>query len=127
MVEASITVLFCFDKTFALHSEHRWLSVLLTIMWLLPLREVLQEVWNARLFGHYDSKQGDLNVDAITAQFSMSGFGVTSLWSIQFRVCWQNSHSGLKIVHAIASIVEIVHHSNPDIEWVNWRFCLRSW
>ena len=71
----------CFHKTFALHSEHRWLSVLLTIMWLLPLREVLQEVWDARLFGRYDSKQGDLNVDAITAAIFDEWF-----WSYLFMV-----------------------------------------
>ena len=77
-----------FESTFPLHSEHRWLSLINTMSWLLPLKDVLIEVWSPRLFGTYESKEGAVKVDLITTAITSKWFWVfvDHVSNIVFRV-----------------------------------------
>ena len=55
-----------FQRTLEQHSEHRWNSVPMTLTWLLEVKDALIEVWSERKFGHYNSRDPEFSVRAIT-------------------------------------------------------------
>ena len=87
-----------------LHTEHRWNSLILTLAWLLPLQTNLIEVWNPDLFGEFDSRQAEIQVDDVTAAIRSKLF-----W------CWLHMSQEVSITLNILAVLaeDCPCHFNP--------------
>ena len=63
-----------FERTFPLHSEHRWSSLIDTIRWLLPLQRALRETWNPDLSGRLQTRDGEFQRDMVTKAIHSTWF-----------------------------------------------------